>query len=183
MKQIFEDEWLILEIPNIEHKKQAVAFILEMITRNQKPHGTGGLDSAESYEAWLKKWEKNRDLEFMGYNSEERVPNVTFFCVRKSDKKLIGMVNIRKHLTHKLDNCFVGNVGYSILPSEQKKGYGRRLMKLALKYCVQEYKLKTIRAGCYEYNIASKRIVESLGMTQIDKKGGIIKSLYYELNV
>jgi len=183
MNTIYQDEWLVLEVPTAEHKKQAVAFILEMVARGQKPHGTGGLDHAETYEAWLKVWDKNCDRPYYGYESDERVPHITFFGIRKTDNKLVGMVDIRKHLSKHIDETFGGHIGYSILPSEQKKGYGMRLVKLAMKYCKEELKLASIRAGCYEYNIASKRILERLGMKQIDINGGIIKSLYFELKL
>ena len=179
----YMNDELTFEIPTIERKNDAIEFIREMVAACQKIHGTGGLDGAESYESWLKLLDKHRKMRYKGYESQERVPSITFFCVRKADNRIVGIVNIRKELSRKIDDMYAGNIGYSIRPSEQHKGYGKQLMKLAIDDCINVLKLKTIRAGCYEYNIASKKVLESVGMKPIAINSGIIKSIYYELKL
>ena len=178
----YEDDILSLEIPTINHKADAISFIHEMVIACQDINGTGGLDGAKSYEEWLKDWEKYNTLEFSGYESETYVPAITFFVTRKTDNRIIGMLNIRKFLNKRLDATQGGNIGYSVRPSEQKKGYGKRLMKLAVEYCIEELGHNIIRAGCKELNIGSKKIIESVGMKEIERNEAIITHLYYELN-
>ena len=50
--------------------------------------------------------------------TEEKVPAETYFLVRKSDNKIVGMINIRLQLNEKL-KAFGGNIGYSIRPQRQ----------------------------------------------------------------
>ena len=56
--------------------------------------------------------------------NEEKVPAETYFLVRKRDNKIVGMINIRLQLHEKLKE-FGGNIGYSIRPTERRKGYNK----------------------------------------------------------
>ena len=46
------------------------------------------------------------------------------FLVREVDNMIIGMVNIRLALNEKLKNRN-GNIGYSIRPTQRRKGYNK----------------------------------------------------------
>ena len=65
--------------------------------------------------------------------SKDWVDATTFFVVRTSDNRIVGMVDIRHRLNYFLSICG-GHIGYSVRPSERKKGYGTEILKQALEY-------------------------------------------------
>ena len=175
-----EDEVIRLEIPTIKHKDDAVAFMREMATACENINGTGGLNEADSYEQWLENWNYKNTKEYEGYESKSLVPAVTFFAVRKSDDKIVGIIDVRKNLCRILDEKQGGNIGYSTRPDERRKGYAKRMMKLAMEYCKKELGLKLVRAGCNEANIGSRKTIESAGLRLIERREAIIPHLYFE---
>ena len=103
-------------VPTIEWKQKAIDFINEFYTYNSNINGTGGLQRyLDNYEGWLEKLEEDYNRQ----PSEEKVPARTYFFVRESDNKIIGMINIRLALNEKLKK-FGGNIGYSIRPTERR---------------------------------------------------------------
>ena len=77
-------------------------------------------DKTESYEEWLFSVTQNTNPETV---SENWVVTDTFFAVRKIDRKIVGIIDLRHTLNDFLKN--LGNCGYSVRPSERKKGYER----------------------------------------------------------
>lgn len=59
-----------------------------------------------NYEKWLDKL----DVEYKVIPNEKMVPAVTYFLVRESDNKIVGMVNIRLALNERLKKVG-GNIG------------------------------------------------------------------------
>lgn len=156
------------EIPTLKRKKDAINYIKEHIEVGSDINGSGGLDRyINDYEGWLKKLEQD-------YNripNEEKVPARTFFLVRVSDDKIIGMANIRTVLNKRLEK-FGGNIGYGIRPSERGKGYNKINLYLALKIC-KEYGIKIAKLDADLDNPASWKTMEALG-------GIRIKQYFYE---
>lgn len=146
------------EIPTLKRKEDAIDYIKEHIEAKSNINGVGGLDRyIKDYEGWLKKLEQD-------YNripNEERVPRRTFFLVRVSDNKIIGMANIRTALNKRLEE-YGGNIGYGIRPSERGNGYNKINLYLALKVC-KEYEIKIAKLDSDLDNPASWRTIEALG--------------------
>lgn len=117
-----------LVYPSKEYEKEAIEYIQEFLDYNSEINGTGGLDRYENYDEWLLKIGRDLDLTNI---PEGRVPANTFFMIRISDNKIIGMVNIRHQLNEFLLNEG-GHIGYSIRPTERNKGYATIMLKLAL---------------------------------------------------
>lgn len=174
-----------LRVPTINDKENATIFLREFIAAASKINGSGGLDSAYTYEGWLKKCEEEKALPYLGYHAVGKVPARTFFGYRLQDNKLIGMVNIRTKLNQYLDEEYLGQIGYCIRPSERQKGYGMEMAKLALDYCKNELKLPFVRLGCYYDNAASRKIIEKLGGKLISESPDhfMVKGVYYEITL
>ena len=51
------------------------------------------------------------------------------------ESKIIGITEIRHSLTTPFLQEYAGHIGYSIRPSYRKKGYGTKLLSLAIDYC------------------------------------------------
>ena len=61
----------------------------------------------------------------MRYTREETLPEgmvlaTQFLCIRKSDNRLVGMIQVRHYLNDFL-RTFGGHIGYSVRPSERRK--------------------------------------------------------------
>ena len=124
---------LYFEEPGIRRKEDAIAFIEEFRAYQSEINGTGGLDRyTENYEGWLEKLAADSVWE----PSEEKVPARTYFLVRESDEKIVGMINIRLALNERLRR-YGGNIGYSIRPTERGKGYNKINLYLGLKVCAE----------------------------------------------
>ena len=110
-----------------------------------------------NYEEWLDTLEE----ECLISPSEEQVPTKTYFLVRKSDNKIIGMTNIRLALNDNSKN-YCGHIGYSIRPTERLKGYNKINLYLGLNVC-HTYGIEKILMVAEKSNIASCKTIEALG--------------------
>lgn len=109
------------------------------------------------------------------------VPDTQYICVRNSDGKLVGMLDIRHELNEACRNLF-GNIGYSIRPSERRKGYATIQLKLAKQIC-KEMGMKKILVSCHKENTASaKTILHNGGILEnevTDHRNGEILQRYW----
>ena len=90
-----------------------------------------------------------------------RVSADTFLAVRRSDRRLVGMVNIR-HTLHDYLLRFGDHIGYSVRPSERRKCYARERLGLALHKC-KGLKLDRVLVTCDSENEASARTIRANG--------------------
>lgn len=153
--------------PTKEYEKQAIEYIKEFYEYNSEINGVGGLHRyLEDYDGWLKKLEDDRNR----IQNEEKVPAETYFLVREKDNKIVGMINIRLALNEKLKK-YGGNIGYSIRPTERRKGYNKINLYLALLVC-QQHGIKEVLLDCDKDNLESSKTMQSLG--------GILVREYYD---
>ncbi len=151
-------ERFYLEYPSLSRKADALDYIGEFHRFGSDINGSGGLNRyAGDYEGWLLKIEDDRQR----IPDEQSSPGETYFLVRCSDKKIVGMVNIRYVLNERLKK-YGGNIGYSIRPTERQKGYNKINLYLALKLC-KLHGLKKVLLDADADNPASWRTIEALG--------------------
>lgn len=144
--------------PSMEYKEDAIRYIQEHYECGSQIHGVGGLDKClNDYEGWLRKVEEERNME----PSDTWVPAETYFLVRESDNKIVGMISIRLTLNKSLEE-FGGHIGYGIRPSERQKGYNKVNLYLALKRC-NELGIEKVYLDCDIDNPGSYRTMEALG--------------------
>lgn len=146
------------EVPSINRKEDAIAYINEFYEFNSNINGTGGLQRfLDNYEEWLDKLQED----YTRIANEEKVPARTYFLVRKSDNRIVGMINIRLSLNEHLKK-YGGHIGYSIRPTERGKGYNKINLYLGLKVC-QEYRIDKVLMDADKDNPASWKTMEALG--------------------
>lgn len=112
----------------------------------------------DNYAEWLKHIEIYTKKETL---PEGLVIGEFFFTVRKADNKVVGIINIRHELNDNLYN-YGGHIGYSILPSERRKGYAYKQLLLGLKYC-KSIHINRVLITCLDYNIGSSKTIEKAG--------------------
>ena len=149
-------DYLYYEVPSLARKEEAIEYIKEHHEYNSRINGSGGLDKyIDDYEGWLQK------LEDYKQPSEDRVPALTYFLVRESDNKIIGMANIRLYLNESLKREG-GHIGYGIRPTERRKGYNKINLYRALEVC-EENAIEEVVLDCNKENIASSKTMIALG--------------------
>lgn len=144
--------------PTLEYKEAAIDYINEFYQYNSQINGVGGLYRyLEDYPGWLKKLEEDKNR----IPTKEKVPALTFFLLRENDNRIVGMINIRLALNDRLSK-YGGHIGYSIRPTERRKGYNKINLYLGLLVC-QEYGIKEIFLDCDKDNLGSAKTMQALG--------------------
>ena len=155
-------EKFYLELPSIERKEEALDYLKEHIDYKSDINGTEGINRIKdgfTYEDWLDEVTKAPDEEWA--KSVGRVPATTYFNIRESDNKIIGMVNFRHSLNERLRKIG-GHIGYGIRPTERRKGYAKIQLYLALLEA-QKLGLDKVMVDCIETNIGSEKTILALG--------------------
>ena len=157
-----DDEEIVLIKPTIEYKEQAKEMMEEAkkydIDDPDIWAGYASMEEYENYEEWLNSLDNDLDFENI---RQGRVPASTYFLLRKTDNRIIGIINIRYGLNYFLNN-FGGHIGYSIRATERKKGYGHKQLVLGLEKCL-EIPINKVLITCREKNIGSAKVIEGCG--------------------
>ncbi|WP_241558897.1 GNAT family N-acetyltransferase [Oceanobacillus halophilus] len=117
-----------------------------------------------------------------GLNQPEGwVPDSTRWLVNE-EKRILGVVNIRHDLTEFLLNGG-GHIGYGIRPSERKKGYATKLLKLSLEL-TKDLGIDRVLVVCDKDNIGSMKVIVKNGGIEdkdfIEENGNIVKRYWME---
>ena len=91
--------------------------------------GCMSLDKSKSAEEWIRICEL-RKSEITCEEVGATVPSHTYLAVRKSDDKVVGVIDLRHHINHPILGTWGGHCGYSVRPSERGKGYAKEMLRL-----------------------------------------------------
>lgn len=140
-------------------KEKAIEFRQEFFDHNEQIiDGSELLDKTDSYDEWLKRVTENADPETV---NPDWVVTDTFFALDETER-IVGIIDFRHTLNELLKD--LGNCGYSVRPSERKKGYASEMLRLLLELAA--------RAGFKEIRLSVERANEPSVKT-IEKNGGI----------
>lgn len=154
--------------PTIQLREQALDYREEHFKNGETViNGSELLDQIENYEEWLSSVTLNTDSKTV---NENWVVTDTFFALRKSDNMIIGVIDLRHTLNDYLKDF--GNCGYSVRPSERKKGYATEMLHQLIKVA-KKIGMKELQISVEKTNIGSIKVIE--------KNGGVYeRSFTYE---
>ena len=148
-----------LILPSKEYLDQVWAYRQECHEADSSMDGCGPLRHNESAAQWLADVQAYTDPATL---PEGKVTATQFLAVRESDGRLMGMIQVRHYFNEYLEK-FGGHIGYSVRPSERRKGYGREQLRLALLFCKETLGLDRALITCKTGNEGSRRTILSAG--------------------
>ena len=147
--------------PNEKYAEQVMQYRAAMFANGDSFDGCAGLEETDTFSEWINFEERLKKKYGEGY-----VPSEVFLAVNCEEEKVIGIIDFRHPLSQFLLK-YGGNIGYSIHPTERKKGYAREMLGQMLDIC-REFGEKRVLLTCDKDNIASQK--------QIIGNGGILEN-------
>lgn len=158
---------LTLVRPTYELKEKALEYRQEHFDHDEMViSGSELLDKTDSYEEWLRSVTDNASPDTVNPNW---VVTDTFFAIDENEH-IVGIIDFRHTLNDFLKDF--GNSGYSVRPSERRKGYATEMLRQVLIIAKQ--------AGLQEMLLSVERDNEPSIKTIIKNGGKYERSFEFE---
>jgi predicted acetyltransferase len=151
-------EELILIKPTAEYGTQIMEYRQEFLDAGDSMDGCGPLRRFDNSLEYIRAC---KDYEIPETVPENLVQATQFLCIRKSDNKLVAMIQVRHCFNEYLEK-YAGHIGYSVRPSERCQGYAKKMLKMALPFC-REIGLDKVLISCTDGNIGSEKTILANG--------------------
>lgn len=161
------DDKIILVKPDMTMAEEIMSYREEFLAAGSSMDGTGSLRKCETAQQWIA---FNQMMENPETVPSHWVPSTQYVYLRKSDMRIVGMIQLRHDLNEYLRN-FGGHIGYSVRPSERRRGYAGRMLADFLPFC-RRMGLGRVLVTCLTGNEASRRT--------IIKNGGIYEGTVFD---
>lgn len=158
------DEIYLIE-PTIEYADQIWDFRAEILETDADSEdrfaGCLSLDTAASSEEWIRICLLRKSTETCE-SVGTTVPSSMFLAIRRSDDRLVGIIDLRHHIDHPILGTWGGHCGYSVRPSERGRGYAREMLRLNI-LKAKEMGIERMLVTCDENNLGSEKAILSNG--------------------
>lgn len=160
-------ETLTLTRPDLSFREEIISYRAESLEADSHINGAGGLERFADPADWLEYGRRQSRRETV---SPGLVPSTQFIYVRDSDRRIVGLIHVRHEFNPYLER-YGGNIGYSVRPSERRKGYAKGMLAACLPLC-REMGLDRVLITCRTDNEGSRRTILA--------NGGVYQSTVYE---
>lgn len=170
-----------LETPSIERKPDIIDYLDEFRKYNSDLNGFGMLARVSTELSFEEALEQCLSMSNSDYSwAHNRCPNKVFLLIRESDNRIVGNIQVRWGITDEMLQ-FVGHIGYSIRPTERRKGYNKINLYLGL-IEAKKLGLNNCVIGCDASNTGSDKTMQALGgrllRSEIDPSDGVLTNVY-----
>lgn len=169
-------ENVILVKPDVSYAEEIRSYREEMLLAGSSMDGTGALRRVEDPMEWLR---QNALLEKKENVPEGKVPATQFVLTDPDTHRIYGMLQVRHELNEYLRK-FAGHIGYSVRPTERRKGYATNMLKQSLRFCKEELGLERVLVSCLVENEASRRTILACGGVFEEKVYEFIEEVWLE---
>ncbi len=149
---------LRLILPDATMAEEIRAYRREMLSADSSMDGCGPLRRMEDPAEWLAWNERCLHEETC---PAVLVPATQYVCLRVTDNKLVGMIQLRHRFNNFLRD-YGGHIGYSVRPSERRKGYAHWMLAQVLPEA-RKLGLQQVLVTCLKTNKASRQTILSCG--------------------
>ena len=144
--------------PDPSYSCQIVSYRREFSECGSSMDGTGSLRQMPDPGEWL--------LQVAALSKRESVPenlvqSTQFIYVRNSDRRIVGMIQVRHYFNDYLEK-FGGHIGYSVRPTERLRGYATQMLRDCLPYC-RDLGLDKVLITCDRENSGSRKVILANG--------------------
>ena len=164
-------EELFFVEPSMTYAKEISAYREEMLAAESSFDGCLSMKrmpDPKEYTEYCTEWANpSRVLK------ENGARGTVLLCIRKADNKMVGCMQVH-HVLNEQMRTITGHVGYSVRPSERRKGYATQMLKKAKDY-LSSFGFSEIYVSCLPENEASRRTILANG-------GEYIETVYLEVD-
>ena len=160
-----EEHMLFLTEANAEYAEELEQFKNEVLRCDDgnadQFAGCTGLRKSRTAKEWIALCDLRKRPEACE-KAGTTVPSTTYFAVRESDGRLVGVIDLRHHIDHPVLGTWGGHCGYSVRPSERGEGYAKEMLRLNIRNA-EERGIRKLLLTCDETNIASEKVILANG--------------------
>lgn len=153
--------------PTMEYDQAIQQFRQEFLEYEGSMDGCGSLRKFDRTRDWLDQVQLLQNPQTV---PDGLVPMTQYIYVRETDQKIIGVIQIRHHLNTFLEK-YAGHIGYSVCPSERRKGYATQMLRSVLPKC-RELGIERVLISCVQGNAGSRGVILN--------NGGVYESVVFE---
>ena len=151
-----------IDISNIRLETERLILRTWKITDLDDFFEYASVDGVGEKAGWEHHKNKDESLEILKMFIDEKK---VFAIILKENQKAIGSIGVeecRQDLDKNLENLLGRELGYVLSKDYWNNGIMTEAVSKVIEYCFKILKLNYLIATCFNYNIASKRVLEKL---------------------
>ena len=152
---------LQLRLPAPEMAEELLAYRRELdLTHDRDRYaGCAGIQRFDTIGEWLSQLALLADPDTC---PEGKVPSVLYAAVREEDGRIVGLIDLRRHIRHPILGTWGGHIGYNVRPSERGKGYAPVMLQAVLSVYAA-WGIPEVLVTCNSDNTPSERTILHCG--------------------